>query len=192
MLLPEDILSKLIYLDSDFISVVYQTVTGDSPQTYFSKTQGKKGDSKELFIAHSQNLESKSFNKSSIEMLKEIYAELAKYPNFNPAIFKNYEGTKTVWINGQFTMGEWISTKQIDGKTTKSDPCIMYEIEDNSDKYALLPQPHLFSSNIGSLINTTSAIRNNIGIPTKTFGRILYKVEDSNMFVMTPYLILED
>ena len=67
----------------------------------------------------------------------------------------------------------------------------MYEIKGKNCSYALLAQSQLFSSNIGSLISASPAIRRYIGIPSKILGRILYFLEDANRFVITPYLIIE-
>jgi hypothetical protein len=188
----QNIISQLIYLDSDFISLVYENITNESPQTYFSKTQGNKGDGyDDLFSSDIQSKETKSFNKSSLAMIKDIYDELKKYPQFESKDFKNYEGTQTVWFDGQFTMGEWINSKNAGTEKEEKQNHIMYEIKGKDCDYALLAQPQLFSSNIGSLIEASPAIRRYIGIPIKALGRVLYYLEDANRFVVTPYLIIE-
>jgi hypothetical protein len=192
MPITENILSELIYLDSEFISLVFENITKESPKTYFSKTQGKKGDINDgIFSADILSNETKSFTKSAVEMLKDIYVDLEKYPNFSPDNFKNYEGTQTVWFNGEFTMGEWTHTVSVGNEVKDKQSHIMYEIQSEKHTYALLAQPQLFTANIGSLISASPAIRRYIGIPTKTLGRVLYFLEDGNRFVTTPYLIIE-
>jgi hypothetical protein len=192
MAITTDILTKLIYIDSDFISSIYEEVKKVSPKTQFSKTQGIKADgSIKIFSAGVQSQETKSFTLSSFEMLKDIYDELENYPQFKPKDFKNYKGTQTVWFNGEFTMGEWVGTKNEATSEAEIQTHIMYEIKGKDYDYALLAQPQLFSSNIGSLIEASPAIRRYIGIPIKAFGRVLYYLEDANRFVVTPYLIIE-
>lgn len=186
-----NIINDLIYLDPDYISSVYESITNDSPTTYFSRTQGKKGDRGEIFNSDVHSNETKSFTKSSLGMLKTVYSELEKYLDFVPLDFENYNGTQTVWFSGDFTMGDWKYAKTVGGEEKESQTQIFYEIKGEKYSYALLAQPHLFSSNIGTLINASPAIRRYIGIPAKTLGRVLYFLKDANFFVVTPYIIIE-
>ena len=192
MAIPNNILTKLVYIDSDFISSIYEETKKVSPKTQFSKTQSIKADSSiKIFSAGVQSQETKSFTLSSYEMVKNIYDELEKYHCFEPKNFKNCEGTQTVWFDGLFTMGELIYTKNAGTEKEEKQTHIIYEIKGEDYKYALLAQPQSFSSNIGSLIDASPGIRRYIGIPIKALGRVLYFLEDFNFFVVTPYLIIE-
>ena len=184
---PKDILGKLIYMDADFISSKYEEIKNVSPETQFSKTEGMKADGGIAILkagVHSQ--ETRTFKLSSVKMLKEIYEELELYPKFQPVSFKNYEGTQTVWIEGQLTMGAWKSPKESDESAYK-----LFEVRAGDIHYSLIVQPESFSSNIGALLTASLALRANIGIPVKLLGRVLYFVEDISSFVVCPYLIVE-
>lgn len=183
-----DLLTKLIYLDADFISSKYEEIRKVSPETQFAKTEGMKADGGLPILKagiHSQ--ETKTFKLSSLEMLREIYDDLESYPHFQPKKFKNYEGTQTVWIEGQLTVSAWQSPGESDESAYK-----LFEIKADGDvDYSLLLQPESFSSNIGGLLGTSLALRANIGIPVRVLGRVLYLVEDISSFVTCPYLIVE-
>jgi hypothetical protein len=183
----KDLLTKLIYLDSDFISSKYEAVKKVSPESQFSKTEGMKADGGLPILKagiHSQ--ETRTFKLSSVEMLREIYDDLKLYPSFQPQSFKNYEGTQTVWVEGQLTMSSWQSPGDSDELAYK-----LFEIKAEEVDYSLLVQPESFSSNIGGLLTADLALRANIGIPVKVLGRVLYLVEDISSYVTCPYVILE-
>jgi len=93
---------------------------------------------------------------------------------------------KTVWIEGQLTIGAWNSPKESDETAYK-----LFEVKSGDTDYSLIVQPELFSSNIGALLTTNLVLRANIGIPVKLLGRVLYLVEDISSFVVCPYLIVE-
>jgi hypothetical protein len=185
------LIDSLIYLDSDFVSSIYEAAIGESPRTRFTNTQGRKGDNTNAFFSHVESAEIREFEKSSHEMLVSIMDELEKYPHFDPLTFRNYEGTTVGWFVGRFTMGEWTHTVIKGDTIEKSRSDVVYEIFAEPNNYTLLAQPHLFTANIGSLIDSSPAIRANIGIPVRTLGRVLYLVEDANRFVVSPYLVLE-
>lgn len=183
--------NKIIYLDPDFISSMYEEITEESPKTQFTKTQGAKGGSSiKILSAEIQSQETRSFGISSLEMLRTIFERLEEYPEFDATTFKNHVGTQTVWLNGLFTLGEWRdATRGKDGEKPESH--VMFEIKAKEYDIALLAQPESFSSNIGSLANVSKAIRRFIGIPALALGRVLYFVEDANLYVVAPYLIIE-
>ncbi len=68
------ILDKLIYIDPDFISSMYEEVRGVSPTTEFTKTEGIKADGGiPIFKAGVHSQETKKFSLSSVQMLKDMY-----------------------------------------------------------------------------------------------------------------------
>jgi hypothetical protein len=183
----KDILDKLIYLDPDFISSKYEEIKGISPTTQFTKTEGMKADGGFPFLSagvHTQ--ETKTFKLSSIQMFDAIRDKLESYPNFQPENFRNYQGTQTVWIEGELTMGEWRVPDDLSSSSEK-----YFEFKSGKVHYSFIVQPENFSSNIGALLTISSALRSNIGIPVKVLARILYLVEKIPSFVACPYLIFE-
>ena len=183
----ENFLSKLIYLDSDFISSSYEEIANVSPNTQFARTEGTKADGGiALLNAGIYSQETRTFNISSIEMLRQIYDRLRGYPAFQPGSFRNYEGTQTVWTEGQLTMGEWRPSKE-----SEEEPYILFELKMKTGNCSLLVQPESFSSNIGGLLAVSQVLRRNIGIPVNILGRVLYFVEAIPSFVVCPYLIVE-
>ena len=144
-----------------------------------------------VFISESLSVETRTFETSSINMISVVLSELEKYPQFEPERFKNYQGTITCWFSGEFTMGTWTHTTDVGGLDEKTQSHSMYEVSGSKFTYALLAQPHLFASNIGSLLLASPAIQRYIGIPVRVIGRVLYFLEDADRFVVAPYLILE-
>ena len=184
--------NRIIYLDPDFISSMYEEIKGESPKTQFTKTQGTKGGgSIKILSAEIQSQETRSFGISSQEMLREIFEQLDEYPDFDAAKFKNYEGTQTVWLEGLFTMGEWKDTKTNKDGEQSEESYVMFEMTADDYSIAFLAQLESFSSNIGSLTSVSKGLRRFIGIPALALGRVLYFVEDAKRYVVAPYLIIE-
>lgn len=181
------LLDKLVYLEPDFISSLYEEIRDVSPKTQFMKSEAINAEGGIPLIkagVHSQ--EAKTFSLSSVQMLKDIYESLEDYPMFEPEHFKNSQGTQIAWIEGNLTMGEWV------GKD-KDDRSIIFEIypQPQRPNHSLIVQPENFSSGIGALLTIDPVLRGNIDIPVKSLCRVLYLVERIPSFVSYPYLILE-
>ena len=184
----EDILDKLLYLDPDYISSKYEEIKKVSPTTQFSRTEGRKGEAgiPSVLKADIHSQETRTFSLSSIQMLKDIYDDLALMRDFRQKEFQNYQGTQTGWIKGELTLGEWVSPRVPESSSFKQ-----FEIKSDGIGYSLIIQPQNFSSNIGALLTASAALRANIGVPIKALVRVLFLVEDIPSFVTCPYLILE-
>jgi hypothetical protein len=184
----KDLLDKLIYLDPDFISSMYEEIRNVSPATEFTRTEGINADGGLPFLkagVHSQ--ETKKFSLSSVQMVKDIYESLEDYPELDVKSFKNSQGTKTAWIEGRLTMGEWKES----GKA--EPPFIIFEINSQTEysKHSLIIQPDNFSAGIGALLTVHEVLRSNMDIPVRALVRILYLVERIPSFITYPYLIVE-
>jgi hypothetical protein len=185
-----DLLDKLIYLDPDFVSLMYEEIRDVSPKTQFTKVEGLNAEGGiPLFKAGVHSQETKTFSLSSVQMLKDIYEALDDYPNFEPENFKNSQGAETVWIEGKLTMAEYKNPK-------KAESFIVFElypekVYPKGKSHSLIVQPENFSSGIGALLTIDGVLRGNIDIPVKCLGRVLYLNERITSFVTYPYLILE-
>lgn len=183
----KNLLDRLIYLDPDFVSSKYEEIKGVSPTTQFTRTEGMKADGKFTILSagvHSQ--EAKTFSLSSYQMLKAIYDELERYPSFDPAKFANYQGTQTVWLEGQLTTGEWSFPGAPESSIYKN-----FELHAEVARYSFIVQAEYFRSGFGGLLTAFSALKRDIGVPVKVLARVFYLVENIPSFVACPYLIFE-
>ena len=153
---------KLIYLDRDFISAMYETEMGYSPKTRITKTEGLNASARiPLISAGASSVESKSYAISTIGMLEKLEDKVANYPNFPETEYHFGNPSVICWANGI------LSINKIEVKRSKSTITIIgkpksnpedykdkliaeeyyFSLEANDSKFALLPTPDYFSLN---------------------------------------------
>ena len=87
-------LHDLIYLDVEFVALRYEEITGDAPSSQFTKTEGMKAGLKiPVLSAGVHTQETRSYQLSSLGMLKKIWGDLSKYPSFDKSIYATIEKT---------------------------------------------------------------------------------------------------
>jgi hypothetical protein len=115
-------IDRLIYLDSEFISVKYEEIENVAPLTEFTKVQGLRGQAGiGLFSSDIHAQETRKFQLSSFCMWQKIANDLCKYPHLNIKDFSNYQGTKIGWLQGDLSLGSW------EEKSSKSDQLKKHE-----------------------------------------------------------------
>jgi hypothetical protein len=180
----------LLYLDPDFISSKYEEIKNISPSVQFSKTEGMKAEGGiPLLKADIHTQETKTFCKSSLQMLNEILDELYKYDEFKITGFDSSNmKTQICWIKGMFTLGAWKS--QVDAVEFR-----VFEVY-TKDKpffgmFSLLVQPENFKANVESILKVDSILTGGIGIKVKALVRILFYQTKIPTYICCPYLLLE-
>ncbi|MFM8296647.1 MAG: hypothetical protein ACKN9E_19160 [Microcystaceae cyanobacterium] len=178
-------IDKIIYLDSEFISSKFEEIKGICPVTQMTKVEGIRGQlSLGLLSSGIHTQETKTFAVSSFQMWLEIESELIKYPDFKVSNFVNYKGTFVGWIKGNLSLGTW--------KEKESDNNYEYfELYSDNQRVALLTQQEYLAAGFNSILTASSALKSNIGIPTRILARILWYVERSGFYIACPYIILE-
>lgn len=188
MLKRRDILERLIYLDTDFISSAYEEIKEVSPKTQFTKVEGMKAEGGIPFLKadlHSQ--ESRTFGLSSVQMLKAIHDDLEQYPKFEPENFSNDLGSQVAWMEGRLSSGRWKGSAE-----PESSAYHLFQLVSNNAHHSFISQPEYFGSSIGALLKAPIVLRRDLGFNVKVLGRILYYVEGVPTFVTCPYVMLEE
>lgn len=183
---------KLLYLDADFISSKYEEIAKVSPTAQFSRTEGMKAEGGLPFLkadVHTQ--ETRTFTKSSTQMLKEIQKDLTMYPKFSDIGYQNQLRTQICWVSGLFTIGGW---KTQDTDTTREELRV-FELfskeEPNSGSFSLIVQPENFKSNVEAFLTVDSVLTGGIGFEVTALLKILYYTDKVTSHLACPYLILE-
>jgi len=183
---------SLLYLDPDFISSKYEEIKNISPSVQFSKTEGMKAEGGiPLLKADIHTQETKTFSKSSLQMLNEILDELYKYPEFKTIGFDDSNmKTQICWVEGMFTLGAW---KPHDDDAVKEFRVFEVYTKDEPfhGMFSLLVQPENFKSNLESILKVDSILTGGIGIKVKALVRILFYQAKIPTYICCPYLILE-
>jgi hypothetical protein len=176
---------KIIYIDADFISSVYEDEEKVSPSTTFSRQESKNAEIGAYFAKGGMEVqESKTFSLSSRAMLKALMEKLEKkYPEYKKGAFRNYEGTSTFWLTGHLSYQEW-------GDSEESFK--YYGIKAFEENFATLAKEIYFSPGFSELFSASMALKGNIKIPVRCLARVMWYVEDAKNYTVCPYVIYEN
>lgn len=183
---------KLLYLDAEFISSKYEEIAKVSPATQFTKTEGMKAEGGVPFLkADIHTQETRTFTKSSVQMIKDIYKDLAEYPRFSEIGYEDNLKTRICWVSGMFTLGAW---KKHDSNSEKEE-LRMFEIwakgEPHPGHFSLVVQPENFKSNVEAFLTIDSVLTGGIGIEVTALVKVLFHAEKLSSHIACPYLIVE-
>lgn len=180
-------MDRLIYLDASFITAKFEELTGGAAEAQFAKTEGGKADIGFSFAkagVHTQ--ETVTFKRSSVGMLRELLPKLdANYPTSDLMDFKNYSGTKFLWITGTMSIQAWESPSDQEKRFD------YYGLKLGELKLALISEPTYFSSGFAQVINASDALIGFVGIPVIALVRLLWHVETTGEYVAVPMVVLE-
>ena len=78
------LLERLIYLDPDFISRLYESEFTINPETKITRTQGLQASASiPIFSGGGSSSESRTYSLSTAEMLEKLGKRLERYPDFD-------------------------------------------------------------------------------------------------------------
>ena len=131
--------------------------------------------------------ETRSYQLSSLGMVKKIWGSLEEYPSFDKNIHSTIGKPQIVSVQGHITVSIWGNPKDKDEKYTYFQ---MLDDKDNTD-FSLVTKAEYTSSGYDSLFEVSPAIQNNINIPVSALVKILYYSTVGKSYVSTPFLIVE-
>lgn len=179
---------NLVYLDVEFVALKYEEITGEAPSSRLTRTEGMKaGIGIPVLSAGVHTQETRSYQLSSLGMLKKIWWSLEKYPSFDKNMHSTINKPQIFWVQGHITVSIWGKPKGQDEKYTYYQ---MLDDKDNTD-FSLLTKSEYTSSGYDSLFEVSPAIQNNINIPVSALVKILYYSTVGKSFVSSPFLIVE-
>ena len=149
---------NLIYLDVEFVSLKYEEITGNAPSSQLTRTEGKKADlGIPVLSAGVHTQETRSYQLSSLGMLKKIWGDLEKYPSFVKNIHSTINKPRIYWIQGHITVSIWSDSKDKNEKYT-----YFQMLDKDHTDFSLITKCEYTSSGYDSLFEISPAIQNNI------------------------------
>jgi len=180
------IIQDLLYLDPEFVSMLYEEVTGEQPFSEISKTESMDaGASVTLFSAGVRSEETKTYKLSTMQMFKSISPELEKFPRVEISSIKSARAGRIAWTEGTLQIGEW-SPEKAEGEFNT-----FFEFKDSSGLTTLLTNPEYFYFGLGLLPKSTAAIRNNFLINVRCLMRPLFPAKNHDGVIIRPLVIVE-
>jgi len=188
-----ELAQRLIYLDTAYISDLYEAMTGTTPATIITRNQGKKAAAGiPVFSAEISAQETRSYTVSTLEMLLEVLQELEK----DAAIDLTTPPVKAVsqygWIQGElsaFANRHFVKKKE--GEETLAGEKMYHIHVDHKTKVALMTTPEYFSSGMDSFARLQGVLVKEISIPIRAYVRLTSVQAWGGQLIAIPYAILE-
>ncbi|MEL4415608.1 hypothetical protein [Shewanella algae] len=198
---------SIIYLDKEFISEQFEHSKGVCPQTKITKSENVNAGMKALFLsAGASSTESKTFERSTSQMLHELSDELSDYQTFNCELHSVGSTSRYAWVEGcMFTSAVTVKRKKstitLIGKPSAPNPEYQekivaeesyFSIEDqNNNKFALITTSDYFSSGIEPLLALRESVVGELEFKVKALLRVLPAKSSFKEWLAVPLVILE-
>lgn len=189
------IYEKLIYLDKEFISCMYEEEKGISPNTIISRSESLNASAKiPLFSGGASTTECKNFSISTIGMLNELFPLLGEYPMYRKENNDTSQSSFICWTKGFLTIH---SVKRTTGygekeKVIGKENYFALVKEENKFGLAIVPTKEYWVSGVSSFQTLIENVIGPIEMPVKMLARI-YSAETSfNEPMAVPILILDE
>lgn len=194
-LLTTDLQDSLIYVDRDFLAGRYEILSGISPQSQVTKTQGKKaGGAIPVFSAEVSAIETRSFPISSLDMLATVLPDLKRQTNLDPKAFHRGMKSKLGWVDGV------LATLTV-SKSWKKAGTDEYEDGEEQGYFtlqrgrevqlALITSPDYFVSGMDTLLKMHKVATKDVAIPVRALVRVLAAQSYADSWIAVPYVMLE-
>jgi hypothetical protein len=193
-MLTTDLHSSLVYLDRDFIAGRYEIVSGHSPASQITKTQGKKaGAAIPVFSAEISAIETRTFPISTLEMLANVLPTLSEHPELASKNFKVGMHSQVGWVDATLqTMTAFPSTgfRGTPGyKEGEVQGC--FGLHGSATKLALITTPEYFSSGLDALLKMHKVLLRDLTIPVRALVRVIAAQNYMDEWIAIPHVIFE-
>lgn len=197
---------KLIYLDSEFVSRLYESEFDYSPKTQITRTEGIQASASIAFLSGGGNSsESRSYGISSLEMLDKLHDRLLKYPDFAALDYKMDSPSKYCWIEGDLGISKIkvTRTKQTialigkpdQNKSAKSEEFVgeeaFFNFKSGNAKFALSPTDQYFMSGIAAFKGLTHLLVDRLSLPSRALVRVFSANTSFGEWIATPLVIYD-
>jgi hypothetical protein len=175
------IYEKLIYLDKEFISSMYEEEKGISPNTVISRSESLNASAKiPLFSGGASTTECKSYSISTVGMLKKLFPELEKYPQFSKEEHKVSHPSFICWAEGLLTIHSVERTTGAGDKKRILGKENYFALVEDGTKYtlAIVPTKEYWTSGVSTFQTLIENVIGPIEMPVKMLARI-YSAETS-------------
>jgi hypothetical protein len=193
-LLTTQLYSSLVYLDRDFVAGKYEIISGQSPSSQITKTQGKKaGAAIPVFSAEVSAVETRSFPISTLEMLAAVIPTIREEGDIDPSTFRRDMPSRVGWVTA--TLGTLTArpSKGAQGTPTyeQGDEQGCFTLQSGSVELALITTPDYFVSGLDALLKMHKVLLRDLTMPVRAFVRVIAAQNYMDDWIAIPYVMHE-
>lgn len=197
---------RLIYLDTDFVSRLYEAEFDVSPRTSITRTQGLQASaSLPLFSGGGSSSESKSYSVSTLEMLDQLSKRFDTYPEFEDSAYTMDSPSRHFWVDGVFgtskvSVSRTTHTITLIGKPDPTKPRkteefvgeeAFFSIQSGETRFALSPTDEYFVPGIAALKGLSHLVIDRLSMPCRSLLRVLSANTSFKEWVAIPLIIYD-
>ncbi|RBP71119.1 hypothetical protein [Marinobacter nauticus] len=196
---------SLIYLDREYISSFFEAITGASPETRITRTEGlNTGVKVPLLSAGASSAESKSYSISTLKMLFEVLQQLDKIEEFEHESHQIGSRSSVCWVEGMLTIGGVRVKRRTHHFKFGSDGSPPPEskeefvaeekfflVKSGESKFALITSPDYFASGLDAFPELQGSVVDQVNIPVRALLRVFPAKSAFEEWVSSPLVILE-
>jgi uncharacterized radical SAM superfamily Fe-S cluster-containing enzyme len=169
-----EIIDRLLYLDKEYISSIYEAETGKSPETKITRTEGLNAGLRiSLFSGSASSTESRSYSLSTTLMLNELMPKLDQIACFSSSDIDIASKSVTRWVNGSLSLFKVTSKRQRytitilgtphKGEEQNNEQAVGEETyfgihSAQGDKFALITTSDYFSSGLDAFVELNDTV----------------------------------
>lgn len=197
---------RLIYLDVDFVSRLFEAEFEVSPHTQITRTQGLQASaSLPIFSGGGSSSESKAYKLSTLEMLDQLTKRLSIYPRFEDSIYKMNLPSRTFWIDGVLTTNKVTMSRTTHSIVLKADPDsrgaqkseeavgeqAYFTIKSGDTSFALSPTDDYFVPGIAALKGLSHLVIDRLAMPCTALLRVFSAETSFKQWIALPLVIYD-
>ncbi|MDO8249066.1 MAG: hypothetical protein Q7T78_05020 [Rhodoferax sp.] len=193
-MLTAELHSSLVYLDRDFVAGKYELVSGQSPSSQITKTQGKKaGASIPVFSAEVSAVETRTFPISTLEMLATVMPLISAEGDLDVSTFKRDMHSQVGWVTGKLGTLTARPSKGVPGTPTyeQGEEQGCFTLQHSSLKLALITTPDYFVSGLDALLKMHKVLLRDLAMPVRAFVRVIAAQSYADQWIAIPYVMHE-
>lgn len=193
-MLTAEIHSSLVYLDRDFVAGKYELVSGQSPSSQITKTQGKKaGAAIPVFSAEVSAVETRTFPISTLEMLATVMPLINAEGDLEPPTFKMGMSSQVGWVTGKLGTLTARSSTGVPGTPTyqEGEEQGCFTLKYGSLTMALITTPDYFVSGLDALLKMHKVLLRDLDMPVRAFVRVIAAQNYMGDWIAIPYFMHE-
>lgn len=200
-----DLNDRLLYIDREYVSSLYEAIAGISPETKITRTEGlNAGVRIPIFSAGASSVESKAFSVSTLRMLAELFDELVKLPKFETREHGIGARSMIAWVEGNLSVNSIKVTRRthsvtLIGKPPRKSPSKeqfvaeekYFQIKASNTKFALITSIDYFISGLDAFPELLGSVVQQVKMPVNALLRVFSARNSFDEWVATPLVIVE-
>lgn len=196
---------RLIYLDTDFVSRLYEDEKGVSTKTTITRSQTLEASASIAFFSGGgATTESRSYEISSTQMLSEIRKRLGKYVDFEAKSFGMDSPSSYFWVDGVLSISKIKVTRTRSTITFAGSPKnseqpqkeivgeeAYFCINGNDFMFALSASDQFFMPGVAAFKGMAHIAIERLGLPCRALVRVFSAQTYAKEWLATPLIIYD-